>query len=420
MTRVLIADDNQRNLYLLESIMKGNGFEVVSAHNGAEALAAAKRDPPDIIITDILMPVMDGFELCRKWKADPALNQIPFIFYTATYTDPKDEQFARSLGAERFIVKPQKPDVLVTELRQVLEESRTLRGRGQARPQADEKEILQEYSEVLFRKLEKKVAQLEAEIAERKALEEQREAVIKELEHKNIELERFTYTVSHDLKSPLITIQGFAGLLREDAQKGDLVRLQEDIGRITKAAEKMQELLTDLFNLSRIGRIGSPYEDVSLGTIAREAVHFLSGPLSQKRIAVEIEPDLPTVHVDHARIREVYTNLIENSIKFMHEQEFPKIWIGMRREGDEPVFFVRDTGMGIEPRYLLKVFGLFEKMDGRTEGTGVGLAIVKRIIEVHGGRIWAESEGAGKGTTICFTLPQQSVEELVKNKKVNR
>ncbi|HII75853.1 MAG: hybrid sensory histidine kinase BarA [Methanoregulaceae archaeon PtaB.Bin056] len=407
MTRVLIADDNQRNLYLLEAIMKGNGFEVVSARNGAEALAAAKRDPPDIIVTDILMPVMDGFELCRRWKADPVLAPVPFIFYTATYTDPKDEQFARSLGAERFLIKPQKPDVLVAEIRQVIEESRSLSGRREAKPQADEKEILQEYSEVLFRKLEKKVMQLEEEIAERKALEEQREAIIRDLEQKNAELERFTYTVSHDLKSPLITIQGFAGLLREDAQKRDMDRLQEDISRITDAAGKMQDLLTDLFNLSRIGRIGSPYEDISLSTIAREAVHFLSAPLAEKRIAVEISPDLPVVHVDHTRIREVYTNLIENSIKFMQEQESPKVRIGMRESVDGPVFFVQDNGMGIDSKYLSKIFGLFEKMDGRSAGTGIGLAIVKRIIEVHGGRVWAESEGPGKGTTICFTLLQE-------------
>ena len=407
MTRVLIADDNQRNLYLLEAIMKGNGFEVVSARNGAEALAAAKRDPPDIIVTDILMPVMDGFELCRRWKADPVLAPVPFIFYTATYTDPKDEQFARSLGAERFLIKPQKPDVLVAEIRQVIEESRSLSGRREAKPQADEKEILQEYSEVLFRKLEKKVMQLEEEIAERKALEEQREAIIRDLEQKNAELERFTYTVSHDLKSPLITIQGFAVLLREDAQKRDMDRLQEDISRITDAAGKMQDLLTDLFNLSRIGRIGSPYEDISLSTIAREAVHFLSAPLAEKRIAVEISPDLPVVHVDHTRIREVYTNLIENSIKFMQEQESPKVRIGMRESVDGPVFFVQDNGMGIDSKYLSKIFGLFEKMDGRSAGTGIGLAIVKRIIEVHGGRVWAESEGPGKGTTICFTLLQE-------------
>jgi len=240
----------------------------------------------------------------------------------------------------------------------------------------------------------------------RKAIEQQREAVIRELEKKNTELEHFTYTVSHDLKSPLITIRGFAGMLEEDALKGDTSRMNDDIRRIIDATEKMQELLADLLNLSRIGRIASPHEDISLVTIAREAVDFLSGPLEQKRIAVEIAPDLPVVHVDHARIREVYTNLIENAIKFMRDQESPLIQVGMRKDQKELVFFVQDNGMGIDPRYLSKIFGLFEKMDGRSEGTGIGLAIVKRIIEVHGGRIWAESAGLGKGTTICFTLPQ--------------
>ena len=99
MTRALIVDDNLQNLYLLESILRGYKYEVVTARNGAEALDAAIKKQPDLIIADILMPVMDGFELCRKWKADERLNRIPFIFYTATYTDPRDERFALSLGA---------------------------------------------------------------------------------------------------------------------------------------------------------------------------------------------------------------------------------------------------------------------------------------------------------------------------------
>ncbi|MDD1685871.1 PAS domain S-box protein [Methanoregula sp.] len=172
MTRILIADDNPQNLYLLESILKGRHFEVVSAHNGVEALDAARKNPPDLIITDILMPVMDGFALCRQWKADKQLKQIPFIFYTATYTDPKDERFAMSLGADRFMVKPQKPDVFINEISEVLEEVSQRAVTHPARPFGNDREILQEYNEVLFRKLEKKVLQLEAEITGHRQTEE--------------------------------------------------------------------------------------------------------------------------------------------------------------------------------------------------------------------------------------------------------
>lgn len=171
-SRILIADDIQPNLYLLESILKGNGFEVIPVKNGAEALAEAGKMPPDLIITDTLMPVMDGFELCRRWMADDRLRQIPFVFYTATYTDPKDEQFARSLGAACFIVKPQKPEVLVQTVCEVLKESRKKTHVFPAQTSVDETEILRQYNEVLFRKLEKKVMQLEADVTERKRAEE--------------------------------------------------------------------------------------------------------------------------------------------------------------------------------------------------------------------------------------------------------
>jgi PAS domain S-box-containing protein len=171
MTRVLIADDNLQNLYLLESILKGYHYEVVKAVNGAVALDAARKNPPDLIIADILMPVMDGFELCRQWKADERLAGIPFIFYTATYTDPKDEAFAKSLGAERFIVKPQKPDILGRMVLDVLEEAKVKNPAVPVRPLGDEMEVLRQYNETLFRKLEKKVLQLEAEIAEHQRTE---------------------------------------------------------------------------------------------------------------------------------------------------------------------------------------------------------------------------------------------------------
>ena len=374
---------------------------MISAKNGAEALAAAKKTPPDLVISDILMPVMDGFELCRRWKADERLKQIPFIFYTATYTDPKDEQFAFRIGADRFIVKPQKPDIFVQEIKKVLEESDSRTGPLPSTIPGDEKEILQEYNEVLFRKLEKKVMQLETEIAVRKTAEQQREALIRELEQKNAELARFTYTVSHELRTPLITIQGFAGLIQEEAVSGgDPAELRNHVRRIIAAVDTLDALLFDLLKLSRAGRSINTPELIGFGNIAGEAVALFARPLAEYGIRVETDPDLPVVNVDHARIREVLVNLIENAIKYRGNRPDPLIRIGIDTKGDVPVFFVQDNGIGIEPRYLERIFNLFEKLDETTEGTGVGLAIVKRIIEVHGGKIWAESEGSGERNNV--------------------
>lgn len=406
MTKVLIADDIASNLYLLESILKGNGFEVVSTKNGAEALAAAQKTPPDLIITDILMPVMDGFELCRRWKADDRLRHIPFIFYTATYTDPRDEQFARNLGADRFIVKPQKPDLFVQEIKKVLEESGSRTGPLPSLIPGDGKEILQEYNEVLFRKLEKKVMQLETEIAVRKTAEQQREAMIRELEQKNAELARFTYTVSHELRNPLITIQGFAGLIQEEVIGGkNPDELINSVHRINVAVDTLDALLTDLLKLSRAGKSINTPEPIGFGTIVDEVAAQFAHQLAEYGIRLETDPDFPVVNVDHARIREALVNLIENAIKYRGNRQDSFIRIGITTKDDVPVFFVEDNGIGIDSRYLERIFNLFEKLDGTSEGTGVGLAIVKRIIEVHGGKIWAESAGVGKGTTFLFTLP---------------
>jgi PAS domain S-box-containing protein len=243
------------------------------------------------------------------------------------------------------------------------------------------------------------------DITDRKQAEELQERLIRELEQKNAELERFTFTVSHDLKSPLITIKGFASLLEDDALTRDPVLLKKDIQRITKAAETMQTLLTDVFELARVGKVVRLPEKIPFGKIVHEAVDLLTGPLAERGVTIGISPDLPDVYVDHARIREVMVNLIENAVKFFGDQENPAIRIGVDRDGKTPVFFVQDNGIGIDPRYLERIFNLFEKLDASAHGTGVGLTIVRRIIETHGGKIWAESEGIGKGTTFRFTLP---------------
>jgi len=226
-----------------------------------------------------------------------------------------------------------------------------------------------------------------------------------ELGTRNAELERFTYTVSHDLRSPLVTIHGFLGYLRQDAASGDLIRFDKDMNRIANAVDKMQALLNDLLELSRVGRVINPPEVVPFGRIAAEAVELLHSSLEKNNVAVIVREDLPNVYGDHARLVEVLQNLIGNAVKFMGEQPHPTIEIGAEgMDADsKPIFFVRDNGAGIDPQYHDRIFGLFNRLDPSVEGTGIGLTLVKRIVEVHGGRIWLKSQ-PGEGATFYFTL----------------
>jgi len=233
----------------------------------------------------------------------------------------------------------------------------------------------------------------------------ERQHLIAQLEAKNAELERFTYTVSHDLRNPLVTIKGFLGMLDKDIRENRQDRIQSDFQRIANAADKMQALLSDLLELSRVGRIINPPEEIDLATLAREAVETLDARLRSANIHVTITPDLPVIFGDRSRLREVLENLIDNAAKYTAGQPDPVVEIGARIQNDEQVIFVKDNGIGIESKYQTRIFSLFEKLNPISEGTGIGLALVKRIIETHGGRIWVESEGLGKGSTFCFMIP---------------
>ena len=243
------------------------------------------------------------------------------------------------------------------------------------------------------------------DISERRKAESERETLIAKLEAQNAELERFTYTVSHDLKSPLITIKGFAGMLREDIAQGKADLVEHDISKITGAADKMGLLLEDLLELSRVGRLINPSQNIPFLDLAKEAVELNEGRISAIGAKIEIGPDLPVIHGDRIRLLEVMQNLVDNALKYMGGQKNPLIKIGVRREDGRTVCYVSDNGIGIEQNYHEKVFDLFEQLDPKADGTGIGLALIKRIIEVHGGSIWVESKGRGKGSTFCFTLP---------------
>ncbi|GAB1471930.1 PAS domain S-box protein [Chloroflexota bacterium] len=242
------------------------------------------------------------------------------------------------------------------------------------------------------------------DISGHKLAELERERFIAELAAKNAELERFTYTVSHDLKSPLVTITGFLGYIERDVTAGKLDNFSRDISRIRHAVDKMQTLLNELLELSRVGRIVNEPVEEDFGAIVRKALSLLEGTITTNKISVEFVDEGRKIYGDRVRLREVLQNLLENSVKFMGDQPNPEIHIGsIQNEHGVPVFFVKDNGIGVEPQYQDRIFGLFNKLDSTTEGTGIGLTLVKRIIEMHNGSIWVESQ-PGIGSTFFFTL----------------
>ncbi|MBL8099702.1 MAG: hypothetical protein JNK81_10995 [Anaerolineales bacterium] len=253
--------------------------------------------------------------------------------------------------------------------------------------------------------------ELRNEIAVRKKIESHREKLIRELEANNAELERFTYTVSHDLRSPLVTIKGFLGMLQKGIEENQPERINDNIQRISNAADKMESMLAELLELSRVGRVLNTRVRVNIAEVTKEAIELLNAHIAGKNIQIKIADDLPIVFADYVRLREVMQNLIDNAIKYSGSHPNPVVEIGSKKLGEEVFIFVKDNGIGVARPYYKKIFGLFEKLDPNTDGTGIGLALVKRIIEWHGGKIWVESDGEGKGATFYFTIPENSKDE---------
>ena len=234
---------------------------------------------------------------------------------------------------------------------------------------------------------------------------DQKQRFIDQLEQKNMELEQFSYSISHELKSPLVTMSGFVGLLEKDLAEDNRERIENDMARILNAINVMGNQLDDLLELSRVGRITVPPTSFSITSLCLEVKEIMQGMIDEHDAVIEIEDEMPQVHADQARIREVIKNLVENGIKFASAVRQPRITINAEKVKDMIECRVQDNGPGIEPRYQDRVFGLFDRLDTEVSGTGIGLALVKRIVEIHDGDIWIESQGNGSGCCFCFTLP---------------
>lgn len=266
------------------------------------------------------------------------------------------------------------------------------------------------WSRALSRQVDSKTAELQEEVAERRRREEEVSEKNAELDQKNAELERFTYTVSHDLKSPLVTLRSFLGFIEKDIQAKNQEKIAKDLVFMHGAIDKMNNLLKDLLRFSQVGWQVVPPESLSFCAVVSEALSLLAGPIRKAGTQVRVTEEPIQLCGDRTRLIQIWQNLIENAVKYRcpdatWPKNIPLVEIGVETTAKETVFFVRDNGIGIDPRFQNKIFGLFNQLDPKAEGSGVGLALVVRIIELYGGKIWVESKGCGHGTCFRFTLP---------------
>ena len=369
--RVLMIEDLEADAQLLLHELQRGGYSVeyqrVETRAGLQS--ALSKSEWDMILCDYSLPQFRAEEALAMLK-ESGLD-IPFIVISGVI-DEETAVTTLKAGAHDFMVKGRLARLLPA--------------------------IKRELRDAETRRLHREAA------TEREKLKANMAAI-------NAEIERFTYLTFHDLRAPLVTMKGFLGMVRQDLQNGKQEHVQEHIERISCAVDKMDALLSGLLKLARLGRASPRLEDVDLAQVTREAVESLDARLRSHNITVQVSSQLPTIQGDRERLREVMENLIENAAKSTEGSSNPRIEVGAVTQNGQPTMFVKDNGLGIDPRYHNRIFNLFEKLDPMGEGTGIGLALVKRIIELHGGRIWVESEGHGHGATFFFTLPESKKED---------
>ena len=246
---------------------------------------------------------------------------------------------------------------------------------------------------------------IRTDITEHKLVEEELLSRNEELREKNAEMEQFAYTVSHDLKAPTVTIRGYVGFMRQDLAQGRTDRLADFCESIHAGACQMREIIDDLLELSRIGRVINDEEDIDTSGLIQSIASEFGPQIEEQGADVEIPSDLPRLWGDRARFRQVFQNLIGNALKYAGSPEAPaRLRItGTVKDGFTTIC-VADHGPGIDPKYQDIIFGLFQRLDTKSEGTGVGLAIAKRVCELHGGEITLKQTEGG-GATFCVRVP---------------
>lgn len=364
---ILIVDDTPDNLRLLTHMLTERGYKVRKALNGKIAISACETLLPDLILLDIMMPDMDGYEVCKQLKADERTRDVPVIFISAL-DDVWDKVTAFTVGGVDYITKPFK----AVEVLARVENQLTIR-------------------------------QLQRQLIEQNA---QLQQLNGELTKSNAELEQFAYVASHDLQSPLQVIIGYADLLNWKYEKQLDADGDRYLGELVDAAMRMTQLIQDLLTYSRIGVPTENFEPVDCNSVLEEAIANLSHQISSNSVAIG-HPHLPIVLGNNTQLIQLFQNILSNSIKFRRPEVTPNIEILLNAQNeDEWLFTIRDNGIGIETKNFNRIFEVFQQLHSYKEypGTGIGMTICKKIVERHGGYIWVESQ-VGLGTSVYFTLP---------------
>ena len=401
--RILIAEDSPTQAEQLEHLLVTNGYTVAVVGNGQEALEAVRKEKPTLIISDIMMPAMDGYELCRSVKSEPGLKDIPVMLLTSL-SDPADIIRGLLCAADNFIVKPYRESELLNRIEYILV-NRELRQHEKSQLGVDiffagQRHLITsdrlQILDLLFSTYETAV-QKNHELL--KAQDE--------LKRLNKELEAFGYSISHDLKTPVRHILGFTELLLRDSKSPPDSKTRGYLTAIQESGTKMITMIESLLAFSRSGYTELRKEPVDMYELAVEVKSRLQMETEGRTIQWRISP-LPTVHGDRSLFYEVFQNLLGNAVKYTKPRTAAEIEVG-HRDGPEheTTFFVRDNGVGFDMKYAQKLFGVFQRLHNESEfsGTGIGLANVRRIVARHGGNTWAESK-EGEGATFYFSLPK--------------
>jgi len=384
--KVLAIDDSATYLQELAAQLRQEGCEPILARSGEEGLELLAVQPVDCVLLDVLMPGLSGHETCRRVKSSPGWRDIPVIMLTA-----KEEREAViegiNSGADDYIPKSSDFEVLKARLR------------AQLRRKQFEDENRQIREQLLQKELEGAEARAARQLAETRA------RLLADLERKNKELEAFSYSVSHDLRAPLRAINGYSRMLLAgygEVLDGEGKRL---LGVVVENTKRMGQLIDDLLKFSRLGLTPLKASFVDMTALAESVLGDIVSGCPERKIETAVST-LPPVHGDPNLLRQVFVNLIGNAVKYTRPRETARVEIGGRTEGGEVFYFVRDNGVGFDMEYRKNLFRVFQRLHTQEQfdGTGVGLALVQRIVERHGGRVWGEGKVDG-GATFHFALP---------------